>query len=366
MRHSKEYEDNPAISQSDLKTFEENIVLFHKEKILGVKADEVRADHFDLGNLIDTILIEPDLKTSLYYVVTDYKAAGKMRDVIDTLFKLCKEQYGKTWIDEITEREKNVATMLDLDTDMIKKAIEANAWQNNWKMDTRITKIQEEGANYWGQLLEAGTRYMIGLDNWNLAHDKATDLLEDEFIGRELKALKDGGNNNQEVLRHPALYGKFRNMQLKGELDFAIKDDEHMTIYPWDTKSAKSLARFVSNYYKFRYGRQGAFYTELLKQNFPGYKIAPFQFLVIPTDSEENPEKFTMSESEIYAHTEGYDSRNGYHIKGWKELIIDMEWHIEVNQWRHKREYYKAGTNVLKSDATVDPALLVEADEVMF
>lgn len=364
MRHDKNYEANPAISQSDLKTFEENIVRFYNEKILGLQPDEVKTDYFDMGNMVDTILIEPDLKNEIYYVVSQWKASGKMKDVLDQIFKLCLVEYGNEWLKEVKEREDKVATFLEVSTEIMEHAIKALEWQNNWKMDTRISKLKELGTDYWHDIIQANGKHMIDLAVWNKAHEKATDILEDEFIGHELRALKDDHEEHLQVLRHLCLYGKYSNTDLKGELDFGIKDDKKMEIWPWDVKSAKSLARFKANYIKHRYGRQGAVYTELLRQNYPDYTIKEFQFLVIPTDTEEYPEKFTMTQSEIIAHTDGYESKNGYRIKGWRELVTDLEWHKEMSKWRHSKAYYMHGSNYLTNDMMVDPALVEE--EVVF
>jgi hypothetical protein len=369
MQHSKEYALDPAISQSDLKLFEENIVRFHQEKILGVQAEEKKGDHFDLGNLVDTILIAPEMK-DMYYVVTDYKAAGKLRDVLDTLFENCKAMFGPEWLVETASREKKVVTLLEISEEMMKEAITKQEWQNNWKMETKVGKLKDMGAEYWTQLLEAEGKVMVSLENWTKAHNVADEILEDEFIGRELQALKqkdDGVTPSPFVVhKHAVLFGVYRGTKMKGELDFFIQDVETLTIWPWDVKSAKSLLQFRSNYRKFRYGRQGSYYSNLLKQNFEGYTIKPFQFLVIPTESGEFPEKFTMSESELYAAAEGFESKNGYRIKGWKDLIADYEWHQMTGKWKHKKDYYEQGTNILKSGEEIDPALLESAEEVIF
>jgi hypothetical protein len=371
MQHSQEYVKNPAISQSDLKLFEENIVRFHKEKILGEIPEEKKGDHFDLGNLVDTILIAPEMK-SMYYVVTDYKAAGKLRDVMDRLFNTCKAKYGEDWLVETASREKKIVTLLEVDEQMMREAITAEEWQNNWKMDTKVAKIKDLGAEYWTQLLEAEGKVMVSLENWTKAHSVADDILEDEFIGRELQALKTKPEDENVVPspfivhKHAVLFGVFRSTKMKGEVDFFIQDVGTNTIWPWDVKSAKSLAQFKSNYRKFRYGRQGSYYSNLIVQNFPGYTVKPFQFLVIPTESGEYPEKFTMSESELYACADGFESKNGYRIKGWKDLIAEYEWHEMTGKWKHKKEYYETGTNLLKPGEVLDPALLDVPEEVIF
>lgn len=355
MIRSEAYEQNPALSQSDLLLLERDVNNFYKTKVLGLPAEDKKSDALDLGSIIDAILLDPDALKG-YYVMTDFKATGKVKDVVDYVVKALSTD------PVVTYPEKLEYCQL-----LIEKAIEAHEYQTNWKLETRVNKIKSEGAAYYEQLLEAAGRTIVSLEIWEKAYSIVNQMEEDEFTGPVIKLLKNGSDSDHIVVHKSVeLFGKHEDTELKGIVDFYIEDKREKTIKPWDLKTSKSLARFLANYRSSRYGRQGAFYTKLLESNYPDYKILPFSFLTIPTEGLEFPEEFIMDATELYANTEGMESPNGYHIKGWKELIRDYQWHKENAKWNHTREYYTNGRNILKGNLNVDPALLEVENKPVF
>lgn len=354
MRRPESYDIHPGISQSDMKLFEQDIVDFYQQKILGEVPEEVKADHFEIGNLIDAILLDQDALKN-FYVMADMKATGKVREVVDFIVTMLR-----------AEDPPALPNSLSAVPDRIEKAVVAVDYQKNWGMQTRVTKIMELGKGYYEQLLEAGDKSIVSMDNWNAAHTTVNSIQEDEFTGPILTLLREGGKD-VEVCKQTALYGEFEGEPLKGLLDFYFVFESTKVIQPWDLKSCRNHAGFMSNYRLMRYGRQGSFYSELLRQNYPEYTIEPFRFLAIPTKSKEHVERYRMSESELYANAEGAETESGYHIKGWKEIIREIQWHRNAGDWSHRKEYFiNGGENLIKGNADVDPALLVEENVIHF
>lgn len=346
-----EYEQSLALAQSDLNLFEKNIVAFHKQCILREEGEDRKTDALDLGSLIDTILLEPEKKTERYYVMTQIKATGKVKDVVDSVFNTVSVS-----LDEDVK-------FIDL-TEDIKRCILLHEYQGNWKIETRIEKIKSLGAEYWEQRLEAGNRHIVSLDVWNIAHSIVEEILEDQFSGPTFKMLKGEHDDHIVVHKQKALYAEFEGIKLKMLPDFFIEDKMEMIIWPWDLKSAKSHPQFMANYRKYRHGRQGSFYSFGIKENFPGYTLRNFSFLTVPTVSGEHPEVYEMSDSELYANQHGAESDQGYHIEGWQEILRRIQWHITTGLWAHRKEYYESGKNVIRGNANVDPSLLEEESAI--
>lgn len=352
------YELSPALSQSDITLFEKNIIKFHHEVILREPRDDKKSDALDLGSLIDAILLDPDALSN-YYVMAQYKASGKEKEVVDLVWtQLVKDEIPLGKI-------KTLSTYIPI----VEKAIEDIKYQPKWKPETRVMKIVDNGSEYFEQLKEAGGKVIVSMDMWNLAHSTVDGILEDFSTGPTFKMLK-GDDCPEYIVVHKSadLYGTdtATGKEKKGLLDFFIEDTRSKVIAPWDLKSAKSHAQFLQNYRMSRYGRQGAFYTALLKENFPKYKILPFQFLVVPTQSGERPEIYIMSESELIVNTDGGEHNMGYRIKGYKELMAEISWHENEGAWDHRKEYYETGCNLIKGNSNVDPGLLVEEEGFVF
>lgn len=369
-----EYLVNPGISQSDITLFEKNIVKFHKKVILKEEVEDQKSDAMDQGAIADNILLNPENNKN-YYVLTDFKASGKEKDIVDIVARMIKTKIEGDIANKKAHENalimKNWPELKNFEKEII-MAADSIDWQPKWKLETKVEKIKENGKDYFEQLKEAAGKEIVKMDVWNAAHSILDQIKEDESTSGVFKMLRGELNEKQKaryiVHKAAALFGidPVTAQAIKGLLDFFIEDTKLKLIHPWDLKTAKSLAQFLNNYRISRYGRQGAVYTTLLKLNFKDYKVLPFKFLVIPTKSEEPPEVFTMSESELIANMDGAESPLGYRIKGFRELITEIQWHTENSKWMHRKEYYMTGHNLIKGNMNVDPSLLVDSDEVIF
>jgi len=366
MQFNQEYRVDPAISQSDLKTFESDIIRFYNQKILGI-VQEKQSDPMDVGSIIDAIILDPE-ELKKYYVVTDLKATGKIKEVVDMVWGICCNS------PEQSEGE-HFSLSLDRYQDHIITAITTMEYQGNWKLETRIGKIISEGKEYFEQLQEAHGLHMVGIESWNTAHSTVNDIKEDPFTKDIFEHLSEGPAH-LKIEKKVLLKGRFEDTELKGEIDFLEIDTAAKIIQPWDLKSVKSHTRFRINYRAFKYGRQGAFYTELIRQNYPGYEIKPFKFLVLPTEKDkslpetasfEHPEIYEMMPGELYINSEGYTFDSGYKEKGWKALIREIQWHIKTGKWDHRKDYYEAeGKNYLDSKINLDEVLIDQEQRELY
>lgn len=366
MQFNQEYRLDPAISQSDLKTFESDIIRFYNQKILGI-VQETKSDPMDVGSIIDAILLDPE-ELKRYYVVTDLRATGKVKEVVDLVWYFCCNSPEAQIGDSIT--------VLKDYQDHIIKAITQVEYQGNWKLETRIAKIISEGSEYFDQLKEAKGLYMVGIESWNLAHSTVNDIKEDPFTTKIFEMLR--GENVPEHIRvekKVLLKGEFEGTETKGEVDFLIIDTKAKIIQPWDLKTTRNHAHFRTTYRSRKYGRQGSFYTELIRQNYPGYAIHNFQFLVLPTEkdttlpdgaSHEHPEVYEMRPGELYIHAEGYTFDSGYKENGWKSLIREIQWHFKTGNWAHRKSYYEEGCNYIDSKINLDEVLTQQQEKELY
>lgn len=374
MVRPREYINNPGISQSDITMFEKNIAKFYRSFILGEEQEDKKTDSMDLGSVVDNILLfKENLKN--YYVLTEFKASGKEKEIVDMVAVMVAAQIQQDITDNKTRSDamimKNWPELKMFEKEIV-AAYESINWQPKWLRETKIAKIKEHGAEYFEQLKEAEGKYIVPIDIWNTAHSLIDQIKDDESTSGIFKMIR-GEMNNAQKLRYKvqktvALSGiePVTGSEVKGLLDLYIDDTKQKIISPWDIKTAKSLALFLNNYRTYRYGRQGAFYRMLLQLKYPEYIINPFQFLVIPTVSGEAPEIFRMSDSEIIANTNGAESPNGYRIKGFREFLIEIKWHRENNKWLHHKDYYEKRHNLITGNLNVDPGLLVDESEVIF
>jgi hypothetical protein len=381
MLFDNDYVIDPALSNSDLYAFENDLRGFYHYKIIGDVKPDFSSKAMDIGNIVDAkILAEEELKN--YYVVTDMKATGKIKEIIDTYveFQLGIIEKAKAnpkldqsvsiaplpWPTDIPVLKKKTDKLVDnLDfcskyqnfMNVMEPIITKLEYQTNWSMETRMLKVMNLGGAYYQQALDCGDRVMIHINEWNKAHAKVDALQEDEST----KVLFDEifkQNNDIKVHKQVTLYGTYGKTKLKGKLDLFIEFVKDKRIRPLDLKTAGSHARFLQNYRQKKYNRQGAFYSNLLRQNFPDYIIDPFQFLVIPIETDERPEIYEMDATEMFVAEHGYTYESGYRVKGWRELVTEVEWHKANGKWDHRKDYYQKGKNIIDSKVILDADLL--------
>jgi hypothetical protein len=136
------------------------------------------------------------------------------------------------------------------------------------------------------------------------------------------------------------VYTQYGRTPIKGLMDLTLFDDDAMMIYPFDIKTSESMIKFYGSYYDYGYPYQGSFYRYLLAQAYPGYRVAPFRFIVGPTETDEAPMVFTMSQGEDILYAQGGMDRRNHRVTGWQETIRDLEWHRSTGNWTYPRAYY--------------------------
>jgi hypothetical protein len=154
----KEYRDDDAISPSDVKIFGRDIAAFYKYKILKQPIEERVSSALIIG---DMILTQPNDIDKLYYILTDWKATEKVKDIVDLVYKKRTEFIQKSKNDatslgpnhpttQIPEDDMEYLTLDDNDlADILMDAItEIGYYSNTWTMQKRIQTIIDKGQTW--------------------------------------------------------------------------------------------------------------------------------------------------------------------------------------------------------------------------
>jgi hypothetical protein len=345
MTHPKEYLALPGISASDMKLFEESPWLFHKKQLGEFeKSDSTEAT--EIGDITDLLLTKPaeiseNEIVKDFYVLNQWKATEKVKEVIDYIIALALEDEEIKYDPEV--RNRVIRSYFETDR-IVEKAVDHINYQANWKNDTRVKKIREVGIDYLEQMIEANGRPIIEGEYLQLAKDMIYQAEQDEYTGIVMQRLR----TDNTALRQHLLHGTHEvGLQLRGLLDFAFVDGNSIT--PWDVKTAKSPEGFMRNYFQSRYYRQGANYTYLLQKMYPTHTIRPFRFFVlfkekIRLNGEERfkyaPRIYEMSNYDLQIGMFGGNRANGAYVKGIMDILSEIKWHQNAGQWEHPMDLY--------------------------
>lgn len=309
-----EYYEHPAISQSRLKlllgkdpsrfNMIEESELYYEEK-----------KHFVLGSAVDCILTQSmEEFQRLYHVSSlESKPSSVIMSIIQMVFDSSEE--GATFN---SRREA------------ILEACDIHAYATNWKSDTRVNKVLEP-YNYWDELTASRGKIILSDEEYSLISQIVMSLRTLHPTG--LYFLKD-------TLFQKAIYFTYKGVNCKALLDMVNIDHKAKTIQPLDIKTLGGhVLDFHKSVIKRRYDIQAAFYTEALSQEYPGYEILPFKFLVESTVNPGTPLVYEVHPSLLEIGKNGRKPLVDEHTR--TEEILGFNQLIELYLYYEENGYMK-------------------------
>lgn len=325
----KEYRDLDLLSQSDFKLLDKDPYTFYRQVILGdLKEEGVLSDHFLLGSLVDYTLLTPGLMQKAFHVCSDDKITEVKRNIINEAFNCIKDNL-------YFKKEQWNLDNKNLEECLLQAANNHKLGGESWKDAQKLGNLlKPECIEYFNSIKNSNGKVLVNFNMFALSQQIVKRLKRDPTIKDKLVAGID-----EELISQLVLKGSIKGVPVKGMLDYILINHKTKTIKPKDLKTTRNIKEFIKSYVEYGYYLQGSFYTELLIQNYPGYTIEPFEFIVASSNLNEFPESFTMSELDITAGKIGGTYKYGS-VKGFEQIIDDYLWYKENNIWEHKREYY--------------------------
>jgi hypothetical protein len=356
----KTYRENDAIAPSDIKLFGRDVPAFYKTKILKQPYEERKSPSLVMGDLIDLTLTQPNDVDKLFYILTDWKASEKVKDIVDKVYEKRTAFIQKSRNDAKSLGPDHPTTMVpeddmqylslddsDLD-DMLQEAIKEIGYYNNWTMDKRKDAIIEKGKDYFEQLKEVRGREIVPLKIYNKAVRSIQRARESKDMGEAISIIEGITKPEGITIRtQAAIYGTWERIRIKGLLDVLQINKSLRTVQMIEIKSCKVLQMFLRSARLRRYDVQIDMYSYLLNlalvnpsSPYHGYTLLPPKILVIPIEGEQQPEWFQFTQKDYQIARFGWDKAPGQHIFGWTESLKDIQWHKDNNKWEHHRSYY--------------------------
>lgn len=321
------YFESEALSQSVLKTLlggldtflsnqEEEQELYYKEK-----------GHFVIGSAVDCILTgqEGEFDKQYYVSQIEKKPSETEMSIIKMTFDDVVDNYAEKndWIDKQFNDFPN----------SIQAAIEEHNWQPNWKMETKINKIADVGAEYFEDLKLAFGKQILSESQNVLIDEIVSSLRTNERTAKYFDRSQLLLATEVDVYYQLPIYFEYRGLPCKALMDLLIVikvDGKPVTIQGFDLKTMNGKTiNFLTNLKSFRYDIQAAWYTEaLLNENSSfavnsGYdlkdvSIKPFTFIVESNSKPGQPLLYELSDQLLRI---GKFGRNSVYINDMGELF---------------------------------------------
>lgn len=264
-----------------------------------------------IGSLVDDLLLDRTAYNEKYFIFDGAKPTA-------TLGKLC---------DIILTNYREVP-----DQDQILEIIRDNSFWKRSKDEVVIGNFDNpEFWNYIKAKMKATKLQLITTEELFRAQAICDVLLTHPYSKSVFNNRLD--NHNQFKFEMD-----YRGFKFRGIVDKMIINHEEKTIQLIDLKTGKAPAKsFTSSFINWRYYLQEAIYMKAFdficeQLNLEGYKLLPFKFLYI-SRGEKIPLLYTVNTKWHEAAIEGFQTTEGYTYRGLDEILDEVEWHYDNNEF---------------------------------
>lgn len=311
---NKDYWDNYLINHSKVVDFENN------GPSTLVKPVTKESKGIDFGNLLDTLVTDTTNFKNLYAVVDDNIIPNEK---IQSFFKalVC---FGALELKSVDENY------------LLSEATRLELFPNCKKNETILNKIYSY-SNYYEIVRKNIRKKIIPREMYESATSCVGAL-------RTSKMTSWVFDNKFDILYQIPIFSDLYG-GTKCKLDLLCVDSNNKKIYPFDLKfSSFPENQFIQQvFYKFKYYREAELYENILKDfisrnKFSDYEIEDFRFIVI-NDKTLTPIVYRFPV--IYDECGNLKIGNVKTVKPIKDIIDDMRWHIDMDEYDYERSLYE-------------------------
>lgn len=251
------YFANPSISQSDIKMYMKGFgnYLNNKIKTKSDKYFDAPADHFIIGNAVDTLLTYEDGEMDkLYYTSMVIKKPS------DTEISMIKYIYDKA-IDPITFQVGDIHDYKELMID----SVNDHDYYSERSIESRLKVFDSDKVGmYWTDLNLSRGKQILTLQEKELIQ-RIAHRFKNSALTSKLFSNRD---DSCDIFYQVPVYAKVSNVMIKGLIDIIYVDYSNQEVTLYDIKTMnEDVILFPSAYRKFRYDFQSAFYYHILELN---------------------------------------------------------------------------------------------------
>lgn len=307
----EEYRALPAYSYSKLSRFRREG--FDKLAHLDDKLD---TPSLRWGSALDTLLTDGEEEFDRRFIVACFPDIPDSQiNVIKTIFRNTE---GKPW--------------KELKTDDFFCAIDECKFQPNWRPETRIKVLKENGEQYYNLMILASGKTILTSEEYNDVV-ACVDLLKTSDATKWYFQDDNPFDDSIERLYQLKFTGEHEGIELKAMMDLAVVDHKNKIIYPCDLKSSsKSEWNFYKSFIEYNYFIQANLYSYLLQKTiekdeyFKDFKIADYRFIVICNRTRvplvwEWPHTKTVLDLTV----------GDYKLPNWRGIVKQLDYYLKEN-----------------------------------
>ena len=327
----EEYRADPAISYSTLSTYAREGVSGLKSIIVDKRVLDTPSIRY--GSLVDTLLTEPDRFEDLFAIVSFNMPSTTIKNIIDEVFLVIVDQNEAINLEDYCLDNKD--SVLDI--------INANGYGgDNWKPETKIRKVVEEGLEYFNSLHTSRDKIIISEEDYRDALTSIAEIKNNRFTSFLFEENESAELFYQLKFKIPCVVDPTKEIRCMFDLIYVNHKDK--VIIPIDLKTTYDEEnRFgEKSFYNWYYDLQSTMYTYILKTTvlkdpfFSEYEVQPFRFL--PINRKFISPQFYVHNQSTSANQRTFTDSFGNKHKPWYLYLKEVRYHIDTDQYRYKKE----------------------------
>lgn len=322
-------------SSSSLKDFSLDRKKYYKRYILGDRIEEKENHAINMGRIVETLLLEPELFDEKFYM-----------SAIVTVPTGLKLKFAEALYDVTKEATNDEGVVTKSFGDLSKEAYEIAGFKISYE---RVLKefIGSDNEIYFNEIRTVRSKNLTVITTQNVTTaEKIVETLRTNPVTAEIVNLVDSPKYS--------IYNQFKiedfkidGLPLKSMLDKVVVNHEDKTVQMYDLKCVWAVENFLEEYYLYRRAYiQGFVYNSGLKSltcdadnKLYGYTVLSPKFMVCDSIDYYNPLIFEMDEQDMKNAYEGFQYKNRKYV-GVKEIIEELIWATENNVWNISKTNY--------------------------
>jgi len=308
------YRADNALSYSKLSQFFKN-----GPKAL-ISNEKIDTPSLRFGSLVDCILTAQEEFDDRFYVADIDRFSDTIRKIVEDI-----NSYSGNW-DEL----------IHIPQDIWEEILDKYQYQTNWKCDTRVKKIVEQGEDYYTVLKYSTGKIVISPQEFSDAQQCVMTLKTHPFSYQIFEC-----NEDEEIFYQLKFKYNLAGVNARCMFDIIKVNHKEKWIRLIDLKtSGKSEEEFEKSFIDWNYWCQSGLYHNIIDLNlyednyFKEFKVLPFQFLVI-NKSNLNPLIWEVNRDDVF------NSIKEKFGVSYMSLLVDANWHLQNGKFDYSRKSYE-------------------------
>jgi hypothetical protein len=316
-------------SSSSLKDFSMDRRKYYKKYILNEPMNEKETGAANMGRLVETILMEPELFDEKFYLSScENVPTGLMLDFVEALYKATTN----------ATNENTGKVNKDFET-LSKEAYEMSGFK--LKYESVMNKfIDSDAQMYYDEIRKVRANNLTVVNNMeiNIAN-KIVNTLKSSPVTGPIFSLVNSERytvfNQLQVEDYTMMGHQFKSM-----MDLVVIDHHEKTIQVYDLKCTWNVENFFEEYYLYRrayiqaylYKKAAESLADDVNAEYYNYQVLHPRFIVCDSGDYYAPLIYKLSDEDMIDANIGFEYK-GRRYPGVKELVASLKWAITTNTW---------------------------------